>query len=121
MESTDLPDLDELLWLFEVEPEVMDPDVPLPYNTLTYRTERDRDELVCIISPAYRDLEILWRCGDRELVHLSLTTVTGIRVVKEDGRECLVASVEDDAFPPLWVQLKPTVNVRWRMNLEAGL
>lgn len=118
-EITALPDAHDLIWLFEAEPSLLDPDVPLPYNTITFITTRGDDRVECIISPAYRDLDLTWWRNDREIVRLSVTRVAEITVEREHGRELLQATLSGNSFLPLRLQLKPTIHLAWGMDLSA--
>ena len=116
MGFTKLPTLDELLWLFEVEPERLDPEVALPYNTLIYRTARGGEDVTISISPSSRDLEFLWERDGRQLIHLTLTAVEELRAVKEGERESLRVRFDAPRLLPLSIQLKPSVSVHWGMD-----
>jgi len=71
----ELPDLHELTWLFEAEPVLLDPDVAIAYNTVTFTTARGDDRVVCVIRPASDEVDLTWSAGDREMVRLALAGV----------------------------------------------
>ncbi|KAA9353045.1 hypothetical protein [Larkinella humicola] len=48
----------DLISFFEVEPEVLDTDVPWFYNTITFQKQYADELLYCTFSPAYGDLDL---------------------------------------------------------------
>lgn len=104
----------ELLSIFESEPEVLDVDAPWFYNTLTYRGERDGLKYMIKLSPAYGELEV--RIGDSThlITHLSITSVSALRLHEGHGDAVLMAS-----FPPdsgrgiLKIRVRPRLSVEW--------
>ena len=88
------PDKHELIWLFEQEPKVQDPDSPLFYNTLGFEVVRDSERLVCTVSPSYGDVELHLTRDGEHAVDLSLGHVERLSVLKENQvakRWCLTS------------------------------
>jgi hypothetical protein len=109
-----LPEEHELLWLFETEPELFEPDEPWCFNILTFSVARGPDELRCIITPYYGDLQIHWKQTSHKILDLSLSYVERLQVQKENGRELMVAEFDPSInFKPLELQLKPSVYLSW--------
>jgi hypothetical protein len=116
------PDEHELLWLFESEPELLDPeeDISWYYNTLTFRTTRGSDTITCTILPSHTDLEIWWERDGEEIVHLPVSRVAELFVRKEQDREYLEARFpEDMGLHPLRLTLKPFIRISWGVLIEG--
>ncbi|RRB06273.1 hypothetical protein [Larkinella rosea] len=54
----EFPEDFELISFFEIEPEVLDPDLPWFYNTITFKKIIENETLYCSFSPAYGDLDL---------------------------------------------------------------
>jgi hypothetical protein len=103
----------ELIGLFECEPECLDADIPWCYNQLTFRTSRGDDQITCIISPGYEELQWEWRQNGLKITELNLHSVAGLDVMFENGKESLIAHFRDKFLIPLVLQLKPHINILW--------
>jgi hypothetical protein len=118
MEGADVPLIippeHELLALFEVEPVVLDPDVPWAYNTVTFTTNRGQDEVRCVLVPGYSEIGLTWSRDGRAIVQLALERVKAVHAEMDDaGERLIVAFSEKVSLPDLIVQLKPLVKVQW--------
>ena len=116
MKVTEIPELHDLTWLFESEPVLADADVPLPYNTVTVTHERDGERLSVLMSPAYRDVQVHWKRGDRELLGLVLTHVRRVSIEAGEEGEALLVELDDPKFKALIVRTKPSISVHWAMD-----
>ena len=116
----ELPDEHELIWLFEREPELMDPGLPWAYNHLTFSVERDGERLVCMIAPAYGDVQVHLTRGDRSILDLVFGFVSKLAVRKERDAEALVVDFGIDRVNQLRVQTKPHFHISWGTALQGG-
>ena len=117
----ELPDEHELIWLFEQEPEVQDPDSPLYYNTLGFEVVRDTERLVCTVSPSYGDVELHLTRDGEPAVDLSLGHVERLSVLKENGGEALVLDFGLGGVHQLRLWLKPRIRLSWGTALVGQL
>jgi hypothetical protein len=110
-----LPEPYELIELFESEPEVLDKDVDGWYhNTITFTVNRDGDEIVCTISPAYSDLRIKWLQKKRDIVNLEINNIESLSVIREEGREILCAQFDESlSIRDLYIRIKPDFHILW--------
>lgn len=110
----DFPENHELIWLFESEPEVLDPQEPWIFNTITFRTQRKGLEVMCSVLPSYGDLSLRLFLQETEIVAVDLFSIRRISIRKEKGREALVAEFgEASDFKTFELQLKPHVHLSW--------
>jgi hypothetical protein len=111
-----LPDLNEITWLCGAEPVVLDPEVPIAYNTLTFTATRGDDRIQCVIEPASDQVDLAWARGDQELVKMALGDVAALDVLSTGDREVLRITFGDAALQPLHLRMKPTVYLAWQMT-----
>ena len=113
------PEEHELIWLFESEPVLMDPGERWYYNTATFTTRRASDQVACAISPSYGDLEVWWERDGNEILHVALSGIESVRVVRESGAELLEATfAEEKRLQPFLLRLKPTVHISWGTTIQ---
>ena len=109
-----LPGKLELLELFEVEPVILDSDVPPSYNTLTFTSVRGQDVVRCQILPGEGDITFDWTHAGRPKLHLRVGAAETLRVELGRDAEALVAAFSDrSGLVDLRIQLKPTIRVAW--------
>jgi hypothetical protein len=106
--------------LFEVEPTVLDRDVPWAYNTLTFDTTRGEDRVVCEIQPGYGALRVCWSRKGADLVRLDLRRVTGLAVERAGGREVLIGTFDGNRLRPMRLQLRPAIQLSWGTTDEPS-
>ncbi|HET6765016.1 MAG TPA: hypothetical protein VFH27_15130 [Longimicrobiaceae bacterium] len=114
-----LPELHELTWLFEAEPELLDPGVAIWYNTVTLTTTRGEDRISCVIRPAADEVDLVWSRDGRELTRLELGRVAEVGVLRDGDRDVLRVSFRDGGLQPLHLRLKPTVHLAWQMVMDS--
>ena len=110
---TSFPSLDELLWLFECEPEVQFADEAWPISGATWTTNRGSLLVVCTIVPYERSVQItISTAGERVAeIHL-LGVVDYITVDRTHGAEALEAHCVSSAhLEPMRLQMKPHVSI----------
>jgi hypothetical protein len=103
----------QLLSFFECEPEVLSDGVPWAYNTLTFHTQRDSDDIQCRIEPGYETFHLVWTRNNCEFLNLKFHWIRSIQIETGDGTEVLRAEFRDDHVLPFVLRLKPTVHVLW--------
>ncbi len=110
-----IPDVNELLWLFESEP-MDDEGGPwaeyFPYASVRFETARGDHEVVFSFNPGYEDGRLTVRHLGHSLVDLSLA---GIREVQVDRlhEEALVLLFRPEEVRDLRLTLKPVVSLAW--------
>jgi hypothetical protein len=104
----------ELAELFEVAPIILEPDVPLAYNTLTFTTTRGDDVIRCEIQPGEREIDFEWTQAGRPVFRLRVGGIDGLRVKIDREAEALLATFpEGSRLAELRIQFKPTIRVAW--------
>ena len=112
-----LPEDYELLSFFEVEPVVLDKDIPWHYNILTFRTEKNNEKLTVHISPAYGDFEIYWELDDELRLHWKLYNIEAIMIEKKDDKEYMRIVMKDENIDDCLFFMKPKFKLLGGMNI----
>jgi hypothetical protein len=113
----EMPELWELIALFECEPVLADTGVPLSYNTLNFRSTRGADELWCQISPGYGDVYFTWSRQGSKVLDLKLFSVQRLCVSLGDCEALEISFEERRKMDLLRLQLKPQITLKWGMEI----
>jgi hypothetical protein len=108
-----LPDEHELIGFFEAEPHVLDPEVPWAYNTLTFCTQRNSDEVTCVLIPGYEELKLEWKRSGVVVAKLHLTGLITMELKRRGEEELLIADFRDSKLRDFKLWLKPHVAIEW--------
>lgn len=96
----------DLLAFFESEPR-RDPDVPWPYDSLTYYASTGEYEVAFGLSPAYGDISLSVRRDWAELYRLVALSVHDVKYRREHGVETLEIVVSERER--IFLRLRPAL------------
>lgn len=115
MPMTVWPQLDDLIWLFETDPQVQYEDLGYPVAATTLVTTRSATEVECTVEPYLNSLSIRLSESGEERLRLHLWGIVDELVIDRiHGREALVATMNKGAgFDELRLELKPSPRVSW--------
>ena len=114
MPTVEIPELADLIWLFEDEPAPAYPDPGWPAGLHSFRLRRGDREVVFSLDPLAGDAHISLFAGGQELVHLRrLRRIETLRIVKDDGYEGLVLNFVGGKLEPVNLQTRPVLGLRW--------
>ena len=108
-----LPEPHELVGFFEVEPHVLDPGIPWAYNTLTFHTVRDADEVTCVLVPGYEELKLEWKRGTSLLARIHLVDIISMNLKTRGEEEFLIAGFRNSHSLEFKLWLRPNVAIEW--------
>ncbi|WP_028886825.1 hypothetical protein [Teredinibacter turnerae] len=109
----------ELIGFFEVEPQVLDADVPWAYNELTFNASSSNGSLTTKMVTGSELINICWYQDGNEVLHIDLKGVLSLVVgspTNEYEINTLVISFRDKSVSKLFVKLRPYISVRWGYN-----
>jgi hypothetical protein len=110
----EIPELAELIWLFEDEPTPEYPDLGWPAGLHSFRLHRGDREVLFSLDPLAGDAYISLFAGGQEMVQLGrLRRIETLRIVKDDGCEGLVLNFVGGKLEPVSLQTKPVLWLRW--------
>lgn len=104
----------QLLSLFEVEPELLDAEVPWAYNDAVYRVQQGDLTLSFAIAPAYRDVRIVTEYQAQRLYELHAVNVQDVRYLKESRGEILEVILNQQE--KLTLRIKPRIGISHAFN-----
>ena len=107
------PELQDLIWFFEVEPEVQYEDLGWPTSPATFVTLRVPWVVRCTIAPYDYTVELDCSVDGTEALHLKLNGIVDALVIERThGAEAMTIRPQEGAdLGPLRLQLKPSVSV----------
>lgn len=116
---TEYPTLDDLLWLFEVEPVLADSDLGWPISEATWSMTRGPWTVTISIGVYDHTVEIDGALGGVSTIHVKLNgVVERLSVDRTHGQDALVATTTDGGqLHPVRLVLKPDV----RLDIENRL
>jgi len=113
-----VPDIDDLRWLFESDPESAFPDDNWrgywPYSAITFTTVRSGATVSLYLEPASHTVGIVIDAESPSHVRLDLGDVGAVATERLHGNEELIVDFRgENARPHLRLRLKPTVSLTW--------
>jgi len=113
----EMPELWELIALFECEPVLADEGVPLSYNMLNFTSTRGADELCCQISPGYGDVHFKWTRQSLKRIDLNLHSVHRLAVFLGSWEGLEITFDDRRRMEMLRLQLKPEITIEMGMKI----
>ncbi len=126
-----VPDLGDLIWLFENEPtyryaeddrEVgyeLDWREMWPYTAVTFALERGDSRVQMYIEPGYHVVRLWLTVKGRELVDLDLRGVQRVAVDRtKDGELLRIEFPERADAETLWLRTKPDISLGWHVGTD---
>ncbi|MEU8341373.1 hypothetical protein SAMN05443665_10963 [Actinomadura meyerae] len=112
----DVPDLADLIWLFEDEPTSDDEDLAWPVGLQSFRLRRGTREVLFSVDPTSGEVYLtLSEAGDDIASIGRLRKLESLRIEKRDGYEGLVLRFKDD-MDPLTLQTSPVIRLTWNVT-----
>lgn len=110
----EVPELWELIALFEMEPIYIFGEEKLPwfYRTINFKLKRENETLDITISPAYSEIDIWILIEDRKIAQVNLQNVIGMRIEKLHNKEILhILFSDDDDIEKFFIETNPQICV----------
>jgi hypothetical protein len=110
----EIPDLADLIWLFEDEPTGKYPDLTWPVGLQSFRLKRGDREVVFSLDPFPGDAYISLYAGGQVVASIGrLRTVETLTIVKRDGYEGLELRFVNAKHDLLILQTLPEIRLYW--------
>jgi hypothetical protein len=119
MPMEEYPTLDDLYWLFEIEPVLSDPDLGWPISETTWTTSRGAWTIAVRVGVYDQTVEIDCTLANAPAIHIKLDgVVERLSIDRTSGQESLtITPSRSGALHPVRLMLKPSVF----LNLENRL
>lgn len=110
----EIPELADLIWLFEDEPIAQYPDSAWPYGLQSFRLERGDRAVVFSLDPFAGEAYITLHAGGHEIASVDrLRGLEHLTMIKRDGREGLELTFAGDKHDMLSLQTRPDIRLHW--------
>lgn len=104
----------ELLGFFEVEPEMMEPDDPWPYNDSVYKVKKEGLSLSFAIHPSYKDVRLIIKQNENTIYELNAVGVNDVKISENKSKEYLEIVISERES--LILKLKPFITVSQQID-----
>jgi hypothetical protein len=112
--SVEIPELADLIWLFEDEPSSPDPALAWPDGLQAFRLRRGDREVLFSLDPLSGEAYITLYAAGQEAACLGrVRRLERLAVVKRDGYEGLELRFADARHDPLILQTRPEIKLTW--------
>lgn len=110
----EIPELADLIWLFEDEPSNPDPYLTWPVGLHSFRLQRGDREVLFSLDPASGEVYITLYAAGYELASLGrLRQLEALTVVKREEYEGLELRFQNAQHDPLILQTRPEIKLTW--------
>ncbi|WP_433370508.1 hypothetical protein [Streptosporangium sp. CA-115845] len=112
--AMEIPELADLIWLFEDEPQGEDEDVPWPLGLQSFKLTRGAISVLFSIHPTAGDASISIYADGEEVAYLKLRHLGRLSVERErSGYEGLKLWFREDCKESVVLQTKPAIRFSW--------
>lgn len=116
----EIPELADLIWLFEDEPTLEYPDLDWPVGLHSFRLRRDDREVLFSVDPTAGEAYISLYVAGQEMTYLGrLRGIETLRIEKIDQYEGLVLNFAGSKHEPIRLQTRPVIRLTWNV-VPAG-
>lgn len=107
----EIPELADLIWLFEDEPTAEE---PWPVGLQSFRLERGEHMVIFSLDPFPGDAYITLHADGHEIASIGrLRRIETLTIVKRDGYEGLELRFVGSKHDPLILQTRPEIKLHW--------
>jgi hypothetical protein len=112
----EIPELADLIWLFEDEPIAKYPDSDWPYGPQAFRLQRGDRTVLFSLDPYEGEAYITLDAGGHEIASVvRLRGIERLTIVKRDGREGLELKFTSEKHDTLTLQTRPEIRLHWNV------
>jgi hypothetical protein len=110
----EIPELADLIWLFEDEPSAAFPDLHWPTGLQSFRLRRGDREVLFSLDPLAGEAYITLYAAGREVTSIGrLRRLETVRIVRRDSYEGLELRFIGGQLEPVSLQTKPEIKLSW--------
>lgn len=110
----EIPELADLIWLFEDEPSAAFPELGWPNGLHSFRLRRGTREVLFSLDPAAGEAYITLYTAGQEVASIGrLRRLETLRVIRRNSYEGLELRFIDARFDPVSLETKPEIKLSW--------
>jgi hypothetical protein len=110
----EVPELADLIWLFEDDPTPEYPDLDWPVGLWSFRLRRNDHEVLFSLDPMSNEAYITMYVAGQEIAHLGrLRQLDTLSIINRPINEGLTLRFVGDKFDPLTLETKPIIRLTW--------
>ncbi|WP_141579253.1 hypothetical protein [Actinomadura sp. WMMA1423] len=112
----EMPELADLIWLFEDEPTPQHEDLAWPVGLQSFRLRRGSREVLFSLDPTSGEAYLTFFEAGEETVSIGrLRRLETLTVEKRNDYEGLVLRFDHERFDPLQLQTRPVIRLTWNV------
>lgn len=110
----EMPELADLIWLFEDEPTSGEEDLAWPVGLQSFRLRRGAREVLFSLDPTSGEAYLtMFEAGEETVSMGRIRRLESLAVEKRDGYEGMVLRFNGEDFGPLRLQTRPVIRLSW--------
>ncbi|RAY10747.1 hypothetical protein DPM19_33670 [Actinomadura craniellae] len=110
----EIPELADLIWLFEDDPATEYEDMDWPVGLHSFRLQRGNREVLFSLDPTSGEAYVtIAEAGDEVVSIGRLRRLESVSVEKHEDCEGLALRFTEDRHEPLWLQTRPAIRLSW--------
>jgi hypothetical protein len=114
--AVEIPELADLIWLFEDEPTAAFPELGWPNGLQSFRLRRDDREVLFSLDPLAGEAYVSLYTAGREVATIGrLRQLETLSIVRHQGYEGLELWFIGAKFEPLSLQTNPEIKLSWNV------
>lgn len=111
-----MPELADLIWLFEDEPSSEDEDMTWPVGLQSFRLRRGSREVLFSLDPTSGEAYLTISEAGEEVMSIGrLRKLERLTVERRDEYEGLILHFNSGEFDPLRLQTRPAIHLSWNV------
>ncbi|NEA27990.1 hypothetical protein [Actinomadura bangladeshensis] len=112
----EMPELADLIWLFEDEPTSMDEDLTWPVGLQSFRLRRGSREVLFSLDPTSGEAYLtMFEPGEEVMTIGRIRKLKSLTIEKRDEYEGLILHFNSDELDPLQLQTRPVIHLSWNV------
>lgn len=112
----EMPELADLIWLFEDEPTSADEDLTWPVGLQSFRLRRGSREVLFSLDPTSGEVYLTMFEAAQEVMTIGrIRKLESLTVEKRDEYEGLILRFNSDELDPLRLQTRPVIHISWNV------
>ena len=102
---------------FEIEPTLLENDIPWVYNQANYRRQINDHDLSFSIAPANKEVSIVLKFKDKTIYEFKALGIRDVKIISEKNNEILIVYIGEQES--IILRIKPNIAIVQEINRET--